>query len=103
MAEADTNTAMLLGEVRGQLRELIHTVNNRAQENAHIVKQLAKLEDVPKQLETLSNRMTALEADKNRRDGAMSIGGWLMRSNAVVYLIMLAGAAWAYVKGVFSS
>lgn len=103
MSEADPNTAMLLGEVRGQLRELIHTVNNRAQENAHIVKQLAKLEDVPKQLETLSSRMAALEADKNRREGAMSLGSWLMRSNLVVYVIMAAGAAYAYVRGYFSS
>lgn len=97
----DTNTSMLLGELRGQLRELIHSVNNRAQENAHIFKTLAKLEDVPEQLEKLNDRMAALEADKNRREGAINLGGWIMQSNAVVYLIMAAGAVYAYVKGVF--
>lgn len=97
----DTNTSMLLGELRGQLRELIHSVNNRAMENAYIAKTLAKLEDVPEQLEKLNDRMAALEADKNRREGAVSLGGWIMRSNAIVYLIMAGGAVYAYMKGVF--
>lgn len=103
MAEADTNTAMLLGEVRGQLRELIHNMNNRAVENAHIVKTLAKLEDVPDQIAKINDRLANLETDRNRRDGAMSFGAWLMRSNLVIYVIMGGAAIWAWAKGVFTS
>lgn len=97
----DENTAMLLGELRGQLRELIHAVNNRGTEITRIGKTLAKLEDVPAQLEKLNERMTALEVDKNRREGALGLGAWLMRSNLAVYVVMAAGALWAYAKGVF--
>lgn len=97
--DTDQNTSMMLGELRGQIRELIHGDKQRAQESIHIVKTLAKLEDVPADVREIKVRLAALEAKENQRVGVMSLGTWLMRSNLAVYIVMVAGAAYAWAKG----
>lgn len=97
----DTNTILILGEVRGQLREIIHTMNNQAQKNDAVAAQLAKLEGMPARLDAIDTRLVALEADRHRRDGAVGLGGWLMKSNLLGALIGFAIAAWAYLNGKF--
>ena len=79
-APSDPDTAMMLGEMRGQLRELIHQGNNQAMKNDAVAKALAKLESIPDQLTKIEQRLTALETDKNRRDGAYGFGGAVLRS-----------------------
>ena len=58
----DPNALLLLGEIRGQLRELIHSSNNNAQK-----------------LDALSLRVGALEADKHRRAGAIGAFEWVSK------------------------
>lgn len=98
MPETDPNVIMILGEVRGQLREIIHTMNNQSMKNDAVAKQLAKLEGVPEQLSKLDARMTALEQDRYRRDGAMGIGAWLMRTPLLGWVVGICLAAWAYYR-----
>lgn len=93
------STALMLGEIRGQLREAIHNMNNQGQKLEAIGEKLAKLEGVPDQLAKLDERMTALEADRHRRDGAMGLGGWLLKSPVVAWLVAAGVAAWTYFKG----
>lgn len=101
MTDADPNTALLLGEVRGQLRELNHGMNNMAQERAAIVRQLAKLEAIPDRLTALEIRLNSLETDRSRRDGAVGFGAWMLKSPLVGWAAGAAIAAWAYfTKGV---
>ncbi len=100
-SQNDANNLLILGEVRGQLRELIHGMNNQSLKNDAVAKQLAKLEGIPERLSAIETRLVSLETDKHRRDGAMGFGGWLMKSNLLGALIGFAIAAWAYITGKF--
>lgn len=97
----DPNTILILGEVRGQLREIIHDMNNQSAERATMARQLAKLESVPDRLGAIETRLNALETDKHRRDGAMGFGSWLLKSPLVGWIAGAGIAVWAYVRGVF--
>lgn len=95
----DKGLAMAVGEVRGQLRELIHSVNNVSQKVDAVAEKVAVASNIPARVDDLDNRVTALETDKNKRDGAMGFGGWLLRSPLFGWLATAAVAAWALVKG----
>jgi hypothetical protein len=81
-AELDTSAAMLLGEIRGQLRELIHTTNNAGQK-----------------LDALSLRVSKLEAEHNRREGASSVIATILKSPALGWLVGAIITAWAVLTG----
>ena len=59
----EPNALIILGEIRGQLRELIHNANNNSQK-----------------LDALAVRVSALEQDKSRRDGAMGLFEWFLKN-----------------------
>lgn len=80
--QTDPNTLLLLGEIRGQLRELIHTGNNNS----------AKLD-------ALGLRVQALETERNRRDGAVGLVHSILRSPAIGWLVGAAITAWAILTG----
>lgn len=82
MAEPDVNTAMILGEIRGQLRELIHTGNNNAMK-----------------LDALGTRVMQLEAKDSRRDGATGVIQALLKSPTLGWLVGAAISAWAILTG----
>lgn len=93
------STALMLGEIRGQLREAIHNMSNQSMKIDAIGEKLAKLDGVPDQLAKLDERIASLEADRYRRDGAMGFGGWLLKSPVVAWMAAAAVTAWAYLKG----
>jgi hypothetical protein len=95
----DPNTTLLLGEVRGQLRELIHNMKDQQQERSAIVRQLTKLETVPDRLEAIERRLALLEVDKNRRDGLLGLGSWLLKTPLLGWVVGIAIAAWAFFTG----
>lgn len=82
MSELDTNTAMILGEIRGQLRELIHTGNNNAQK-----------------LDALGMRVMTLESERSRRDGASGLMAAIMRAPAVGWMVGAVTTVWAILTG----
>ncbi len=98
MADENNNLGEKLGEIRGQLRELIHNQNNHAMKQDSIGDKLAKLEGVPDQLDRIDGRLTELEKDRYHRDGAMGLGGWLLKSPAITWLLMAALAVWTYLR-----
>ncbi len=98
-APSDPESAMILGELRGQLREMVHNLNNQAMKNDATAKIIAKLESVPDDISEIKDRLTALERDKDRRDGAMGFGIWLVRSPLVAWLSAGALIAWTWLKG----
>lgn len=79
---SDTEIAMLLGEMKGQLRELIHSVNNTAQK-----------------VDALALRVAHLEAEAQRRAGATGLGMLILKSPLVGWIIAAASAAWAILSG----
>ena len=95
----DMGLARAVGKIEGQLRELIHGQNNQSQKLDAIAREVATNSKVPAQVADLDSRVTALETDKNKRDGAMGFGGWLLRSPLFGWLATAAVVAWAALKG----
>lgn len=80
--EQMTEQARLLGKVEGQLREIIHDGKN----NAH-------------RLESIHVRLAALESDKLRRDGQMSVVQAIMNTKTFGLIMTVAIGVLAYFKG----
>ena len=83
MPEAsDPALLLLMGEIKGQLRELIHNSNNLS----------AKFDG-------MALRVAALETERSRRDGAASVLGMALKSPAIGWLVGAAVSAWAVLTG----
>lgn len=80
--DLETSVPYLLGKIQGQLRELIHSSNNNGQ-----------------QLIALSERVGALEAANERREGAAGIVSMILRSPLVGWFVGLLVSAWAVLSG----
>lgn len=103
MAESnDPNTLVMLGEIRGQLRELIHTGNNTAQAVQALGERVGKLERMDgrvNQLELLAPRLAALELDRGRREGASGVVAAILRSPAIGWMVGGATFLWGVLTG----
>ena len=102
MSDVGTNLqalTMAVGEIRGQMRELVHASNNNAQALNGMSTSIAKLETTPERIAALEIRITALEAADHKRSGAMGLGAWLLKSPMVGWLIGAAFAVWSLLKG----
>lgn len=82
MSAEEPNSLLLLGEIRGQLRELIHSSNNNSSK-----------------LDALAIRVSALEADRSRREGAAGVAQIILKSPALGWLVGAAITAWAILTG----
>lgn len=82
MSDSDPNSLLLLGEIRGQLRELIHTINNNTMK-----------------VDALTLRVSELEGDKHRRDGAAGLWHAIAKSPAIAWIISAAVTIWALLSG----
>lgn len=98
-SNANVETAMMLGEMKGQLRELIHQGNNQAMKNDAVARTLAKLETIPDDIAEIKARLTTLEADRHRREAERGMLGMMLRSPLVGWLAGFALALWAWWKG----
>lgn len=96
-APSDPDTALLLGEVRGQLRELIHTLNNQVMKNDATARAIAKLETLPDdiaeiktELAKMNRRVAALEGKEHRRDGERGLLATALRSPLLAWVFAAA-------------
>lgn len=78
----EESVPFMLGQIQGQLRELIHSSNNNGQK-----------------LEALGVRVAALEAANDRREGASGVIQSIMKSPAIGWLVGAAITAWAILTG----
>lgn len=90
--------AVKVGEISGQLREMYHAQNNMAQK-VDFLTEKALLAPTTASLDELTKRIDALESERDRRDGATGLGAAILKSPAVGWLVGLAAAALAVVKG----
>jgi hypothetical protein len=74
--------ALVLGEIRGQLRELVHGSAS-----------------VSQKLDALTLRVAALEAEEARRKGASDVLKLILKSPALGWIVGAATAAWAIITG----
>lgn len=80
--QIDNGIAMLLGEIRGQMRELIHSTNSASMK-----------------IDAMGVRVAALEAEYQRRQGASGALSLILKSPALGWLVGAATTIWAVATG----
>lgn len=76
------NTAFLLGQITGQLRELIHSINNVSQKQ-----------------DALAMRITALETSAAEQKGRDGVLGAIIKSPFFAWLVAAGAGIWAFLTG----
>jgi hypothetical protein len=99
MADPIDTTGIMLGELKGQMREVVHTLNNMSMKLDGLSEKVISAQELPSKVAEIDRRVTILETDKNRRDGAMGLGGWLLHSPLVGWLVGAGITAWVMLKG----
>ena len=82
----DQSMTLAVGRMEGQLREVVHTVNNLAQKFEDVARAVDKTSHIPAAVAenkaatvALEVRVTALEASENQRKGAVRLTEWAIR------------------------
>jgi hypothetical protein len=86
---------MMLGEMRGQMREVVHGMNNASQKIDALTREVVEIKGMAATVAALEVRVTALERAKNRQEGALSLGEWVIK---IVPMAVLGAAFAAAVK-----
>lgn len=81
----------LLGKLEGQVRELVHSVNNTAQIVTGLTDKVNSTIGLPEKVADHERRITILEAQENKRVGAIGLGAWIVKA-APVLMALAAGA-----------
>src|SRR3546814_16302581 len=87
--------SMTLGELKGQMREIVHQLNNMSSKMDAISHEISKNSGIPEEVEKLKLRVAALEEKESKREGAMGLGVWIMRSPLIGWLAGAGLAVWA--------
>lgn len=91
--------AVMMGEMRGQLGELIKLQTEHSKKIDALIEQAAIHADLPAKLIALELRVTALEAAANRHDGAMGLGEMILKSPAIGWAVGAMATVWAVFTG----
>lgn len=95
----DQSNAMILGEMRGQLREVVHSVNGLSARFDGLTREVIGLGPLATDINDLKTRIAALEATKNRDEGARGLGTLLLKSPVIGWLVGFGATVWAVVSG----
>lgn len=98
-AAAASNDSMILGEIRGQLREVVHNQNNFSTKLDALTREVIGLGAMAEDVGGLKARVAALEVEKNRTDGAKGIAAIVLKSPAIGWMVGFAATVWAVVTG----
>lgn len=93
---------LLLGEIRGQLRELIHTSNGNSSKLDALGLRVSKLEMQASRvdaLEALGPKLAKLEEHQSRREGATGVVQAIVKSPMVGWLVGGATFLWGILTG----
>ena len=96
---SDESIAFTMGKIEGQLKELIHQSNNTAQKVDALATLAAISSALPADIAAMNVRVTALEVDRNKRDGATGVIAVILRSPTFGWIVGGATALWALVTG----
>lgn len=90
---------MVLGEMRGQLREVVHSMNNLSAKFDGLSREVIGLSAMAGDLLDMKARMKVIEEKLNRQDGRDNAVAAIMRSPALGWLVGAAITAWAVLTG----
>lgn len=88
---------LAVGEMRGQLREIIHAQGGMAQKIDFLTEK-ALLAPTTIQIEALAKRVDVLEATNDRNDGARGVLAAFMKSPAAAWIAAIVGGAYIAMK-----
>lgn len=92
---------LAVGEMRGQLRELIHANGNMAQK-VDVLAEKAWQAPTSAQYDALARRIESLEVERNRNDGAKGVFAAILQSRFAAWIAATIGAAYIAIdKGLF--
>ena len=100
------NNDMILGEIRGKLSEVAHSVAGLSQNIVALSREVGGLGALATDIATvklevaaLKGKVDVLEAERNQRTGANGMWALLLRSPALGWLVGAAITAWAILTG----
>jgi hypothetical protein len=103
----DRSTDMLLGEIVAELRAVKHDQRNVSTKLDSVGRQTEPIKVLVEQVRSLqieqekhALRLGVLEADKNRREGAIGLVAWLIKNWPSVAMIAALAAFVAFANGV---
>ncbi len=95
----EVNQDMILGEIRGQLREVVHSVNNLTQKFDGLTREVVGLAVLNNDVIALKVAVAKLETERDRRDGAVGIVETVLKSPLLGWLVGLVITGFAILKG----
>lgn len=93
------NQDIILGELRGQVRELVHSVNNISGKMDALTREVIALGPLAADLAELKGRVYVIETTLSRQAGATGIITAILKSPAVGWVIGAAGMVWMLLTG----
>lgn len=82
-----TDIHIMLGEMRGQLREVVHTMNNTSQKIDALTREVVEVKGIAVTVAAIDVRLKAVElevdslkSERNKRDGAVGIFQWFVNN-----------------------
>lgn len=95
----DTQLAIVIGEMRGQVREMIHAQNNIAMKVDAISQMVMLAAGLPDTVSALSTRVATLEADLNKREGATGVVSAILKSPTLGWIVGAITTIYLYLSG----
>lgn len=93
------STDRLLGELIAEVRTVKHNQRNDSQKLDSVNHLIEQVKDIKSEQERHDGRITLLEADKLRREGAVSLVEWVSRHWPFTILITALAAFIAWANG----
>lgn len=93
------NNDMVIGEMRGQLRELVHSVNNQSSKIDGMATQIAALGPIAADIAALKGKVAKLEESANQQTGAGAVVKMILNSPLAYWIIGLAAFIWLTLTG----
>ena len=100
-ADNSMSNDMVIGEMRGQLRELVHSVNNISGKFDGLTREVIALGPLAADIQQLKQDVQDLKNAHNKESGAYSIIKVILNSPVILTLLMGAAFIVAAVKGWF--
>lgn len=93
------NSDMILGEMRGQLREMVHGMNSLSAKLDAVSREVHGVGPLAIEVGMLRGEVDKLKASDNRREGAQGVLAALVRSPAAAWVVSFGVASWAVLTG----
>jgi hypothetical protein len=100
--DSHVTTDRLLGELVAEVRAVKHNQNNASQKLDSVTHLVEQVKDMRIEQEKHNTRIAILEADKLRREGAVSLVEWISRHWPIAIIMAMFAALMAWVRGTHS-